>query len=115
MAAAFKKVVNFIAPPPKQGDDGRDVWPSRTSFVLAAMGGAVGLGNVLRYPSQVYNNHGAQWFIPYFMAVFLVAIPVLILEISIGQAYRGGSVVAYNNMAKRLKGLGLALILCGYR
>lgn len=33
----------------KTADDGRDQWPSRTSFILAAMGGCVGLGNILRY------------------------------------------------------------------
>jgi SNF family Na+-dependent transporter len=54
-----------------------------------AMGGAVGFGNLLRYPSQVFNNNGLQWFIPYLMAILLLAIPVLILEVSIGQAYRG--------------------------
>jgi solute carrier family 6 (neurotransmitter transporter, GABA) member 1 len=111
---AFKKAIDWIAPPPAKDEDGRDTWPSRTSFILAAMGGAVGLGNVLRYPSQVYNNFGAQWFIPYFMAIFLVAIPVLILEVSIGQAYRGGSVVAYNQVGRRLRGLGLGMIINGY-
>jgi solute carrier family 6 GABA transporter-like protein 1 len=34
------------------------------SFILAAMGGAVGLGNLLRYPAVVYANNGLQWFIP---------------------------------------------------
>jgi solute carrier family 6 (neurotransmitter transporter, GABA) member 1 len=48
------------------------------------------------------------------MAIFLVAIPVLILEVSIGQAYRGGSVVAYNQVGRRLRGLGLGLIINGY-
>lgn len=72
------------------------------------------MGNLLRYPSQVYNNYGLQWFIPYFIAVFIIAIPVLVLEISIGQAYRGGSVIAYNNMNHRLKGTGLGLIFVGF-
>ena len=44
------------------------------------------------------------------MAVFLIAIPVLILEISIGQAYRGGVVTAYNSVNHRLKGLGMAIM-----
>jgi solute carrier family 6 (neurotransmitter transporter, GABA) member 1 len=56
--AFFRKAVDFIAPQANKHDDGRDAWPSRTAFVLAAMGGAIGLGNVLRYPSQVYNNNG---------------------------------------------------------
>lgn len=110
--------MNFIkkifSPETKKADDGRDQWPSRLSFILAAMGGAVGLGNLLRYPSQVYNNYGLQWFIPYLMALFLLGIPVLILEIAIGQAYRGGCVVAYDHVNKRLKGLGLSLVFNGY-
>ena len=48
------------------------------------------------------------------MTVCLIAIPVLILEIAIGQAYRGGSVVAYNTMHHRLKGTGLNLIYVGF-
>ena len=109
----LKKIGNWFAPPPDQSEDGRDQWPSRASFVLASMGGCAGMGNLLRYPSQVYNNYGLQWFIPYLIAVFIIAIPVLVLEISIGQAYRGGSVIAYNNMNKRLKGTGLGLICIG--
>jgi solute carrier family 6 GABA transporter-like protein 1 len=81
----LKKFEDWFAPPPKKADDGRDQWPSRAAFLLAAMGGCAGQGNLLRYPSVVYNNHGLQWFIPYLLAVFLIAIPALILEISIGK------------------------------
>lgn len=111
---ALRKIGGWIAPPPAQAADGRDQWPSRMSFLLAAMGGCAGMGNLLRYPSQVYNNHGLQWYIPYLMAVFLIAIPVLVLEIAIGNAYRAGSVVAYNSMNWRLKGLGLSLLYVAF-
>ncbi|VUC21886.1 unnamed protein product [Clonostachys rosea] len=110
----LKKVGNAFAPPPDTAEDGRDQWPSRTAFVLAAMGGCAGMGNLLRYPSVVYNNHGLQWYIPYLMCVFLIAIPVLILEIAIGNAYRAGSVVAFNSMNHRLKGTGLAMLYIGF-
>ena len=83
-------------------EDGRDQWGSRAAYVLASMGGAVGFGNLLRYPSQVFNNNGLQWFIPYLMAVTLLAIPVLVLEVSIGQAYRG---YVYGELATRGKAL----------
>lgn len=109
-----KKAFNWLAPPPQKSDDGRDQWPSRAAFLLAAMGGCAGQGNLLRYPSVVYNNYGVQWFIPYLLAVFVVAIPALILEISIGQAYRGGTVIAMNNLNKRLKGVGLGPILVSF-
>lgn len=73
----------------KKSQDGRDQWSSRSAYVLASMGGAVGFGNMLRYPSQVFNNNGLQWFIPYLLAITLLAIPTLILEVALGQAYRG--------------------------
>lgn len=73
----------------KKTEDGRDQWGSRAAYVLASMGGAVGFGNLLRYPSQVFNNNGLQWFIPYLLAITGLAIPVLVLEVAIGQAYRG--------------------------
>ncbi|KAJ0336153.1 hypothetical protein COL922a_008316 [Colletotrichum nupharicola] len=110
----LKKIGRWFAPPPNKAEDGRDVWPSRAAFLLASMGGCAGMGNLLRYPSQVYNNHGLQWYIPYLMAVFIIAIPVLVLEIAIGQAYRGGSVVAYNNLNQKLKGTGLSLLYVGF-
>ena len=109
-----EKVFNAIAPPPSASSDGRDQWPSRTAFLLAAMGGCAGQGNLLRYPSVVYNNYGLQWFIPYLMAVFLIAIPALVLEIAIGQAYRGGTVIAFNNIHRRLKGVGLGPVFVSF-
>ncbi|KAF2644803.1 SNF-domain-containing protein [Massarina eburnea CBS 473.64] len=110
----FNKIGGWIAPPPAKSDDGRDQWPSRTAFLLAAMGGCAGQGNLLRYPSVVYNNYGLQWFVPYLLAVFLIAIPALILEVSIGQAYRGGTVIAYNNVNRRLKGVGLGPVIVSF-
>ncbi|KAI0545699.1 hypothetical protein F4679DRAFT_575991 [Xylaria curta] len=119
MKGRLLKAVTWLVPPPAKSTDGRDQWPSRTAFLLAAMGGCAGQGNLIRYPSVVYNNYGLQWFIPYLTAVFLVAIPALVLEISIGQAYRGGTVIAFNNVNRRLKGVGLGSVLvsfvvCGY-
>ena len=45
---------------------------------------------------QVFNNNGLQWFIPYFLAIGVVAIPVLILEVALGSSLRGGPVLVYN-------------------
>jgi solute carrier family 6 GABA transporter-like protein 1 len=78
------------------------------------MGGCAGQGNLLRYPSVLYNNYGLQWFIPYLLAVFLIAIPALILEVSIGQAYRGGTVIAFNNINGRLKGVGMGPVIVSF-
>ncbi|KAG9748263.1 hypothetical protein KCU73_g7132, partial [Aureobasidium melanogenum] len=102
LKAYTTKGIHWFFPEPEKSEDGRDQWPSRAAFLLAAMGGCAGQGNLLRYPSVVYNNYGLQWFIPYLLAVFLIAIPALVLEIAIGQTYRGGSVIAFNNINRRL-------------
>ncbi|KAL4931403.1 sodium:neurotransmitter symporter family protein, partial [Aspergillus undulatus] len=113
-AQYLRRAATLFAPPPQQSAEGRDQWPSRAAFLLAAMGGCAGQGNLIRYPSVVYNNYGLQWFIPYFLAVFFVAIPALILEISIGQAYQAGTVIAFNNINRRLKGVGMGPILVSF-
>ena len=103
-----KKVINKIAPPPAKGADGRDQWPSRTAFILASLSGVIGMGNFLRYPSTVFNNNGLQWFIPYLLALCLLSIPALALELAAGNAYRGGTVTAFNKISRRMRGIGFA-------
>lgn len=109
-----KRLWHMVAPDAKKDEDGRDNFSSRAQFVLCAMGGAVGLGNLLRFPSVVYNNYGLQFFIPYFFALFLIGIPILVLEICLGQAYRAGCVTAWNNNNHRAKGVGFATVFNGF-
>ncbi|OLN83091.1 Sodium-dependent neutral amino acid transporter B(0)AT3 [Colletotrichum chlorophyti] len=114
MGGLFRKCLDKFAPPANKSSDGRDAWGSRRSFIIASMGGAVGFGSLLRYPSIVYNNNGLQFFIPYLMALVLLAIPTLMLEIAIGQAFRAGCVVAWHTANKRAKGVGFGVIYNGY-
>lgn len=107
----WQKFKSAVIPTAPKSEDGRDQWPSRTAFLLASLGGAVGQGNIIRYPSQVFNNIGLQWFVPYLIAISILAIPLLMLEISIGVAYRGGSVIAFNNVNRRMKGIGVGSML----
>jgi solute carrier family 6 GABA transporter-like protein 1 len=55
---AARRIFAKFAPDAKKDSDGRDVFGSRAQFVLCAMGGAVGLGNLLRFLSVVHNNYG---------------------------------------------------------
>lgn len=104
----------ILAPDARTDEDGRDNFNSRGQYVLCAMGGAVGLGNLLRFPSVIFNNYGLQFFVPYFIALFLIGIPILCLEIVIGQAYRAGSVGAWNSVYHRAKGVGFSMAFNGY-
>jgi len=69
----------------------RERWDNRTAFVLAAIGSAVGLGNVWRFPYVCYQNGGGAFLIPYFVALFTAVIPILILEFSLGTKFGKGA------------------------
>ncbi|MCK5833101.1 sodium-dependent transporter [bacterium] len=63
----------------------RDVWSSRTTFVLAAIGSAIGLGNIWRFPYICYANGGGAFLIAYVVCLFVAGIPLLMLEFGIGK------------------------------
>ena len=62
----------------------------RTGFILAAIGGAVGLGNIWKFPYITGSSGGGAFVIIYLFAVVLVAIPILIAELMLGRC--GGQV-----------------------
>ncbi|MEQ8515262.1 MAG: sodium-dependent transporter, partial [Chromatocurvus sp.] len=64
-------------------------WRSRTTFVFALAGSAVGLGNLWRFAYLVGDNGGAPFIITYFVCLFLLAVPVLIADVALGSHGRG--------------------------
>ena len=63
----------------------RPKWNDRWSFVLASIGSAVGLGNFWRFPALTYKHGGGQFFIPYVLALIFMGIPLMIMELGLGQ------------------------------
>lgn len=63
----------------------RGNWSSRTGFILAAAGSAVGLGNIWRFPYTAGENGGGAWVLLYLIFVALIGIPVMLSELSIGR------------------------------
>ncbi len=64
-------------------------WSSRIGVIMAVAGSAVGLGNFLRFPVQAAKNGGGAFMIPYFVALFLVGIPLMWIEWTLGR-FGGG-------------------------
>jgi SNF family Na+-dependent transporter len=52
---------------------------------LACIGYAVGFGNVWRFPYMCYKSGGAAFLIPYFIALFFIAMPMYLVETAYGQ------------------------------
>ncbi len=105
----------------------REQWASKVGLVFAAAGNAIGLGNLLRFPSKVALYGGGAFMVPYFVALFLLGLPLMVLEWVIGR-YAGakghgsmtgimGSLFHHANWARVLGSLGVAipfLIVCYY-
>lgn len=71
------------------GSGSKEQWSSTWGFLLAAVGFAVGMGNIWRFPYQLGENGGAAFLIVYLACAFAIGLPLLITEISIGR--RGGA------------------------
>jgi NSS family neurotransmitter:Na+ symporter len=69
---------------PEMLEEHRESWGSRGAFVFAAIGSAVGLGNLWGFPYRLYESGGAAFLIPYIIGIFCIGIPVMILEFSMG-------------------------------
>ena len=64
---------------------GHENWSSRRAFILAAVGSAVGLGNMWRFPAEAGENGGGAFVLFYIFCVLLIGLPVLLSEVLIGR------------------------------
>jgi neurotransmitter:Na+ symporter, NSS family len=84
------------------GSDGitpREGWSSRTAFVLAAIGSAVGLGNLWRFPAEAGANGGGAFVLFYILCVILIGLPVLLSETLIGRHGQASAPESVRRMA----------------
>ncbi|WP_066156509.1 sodium-dependent transporter [Halalkalibacter krulwichiae] len=86
--------------------NGREQWGTRAGFILAAIGSAVGLGNIWRFPYVAYENGGGAFFLPYLFALLTAGIPLLIMEFTIGHKYRGSAPLSYARLNKKAEWIG---------
>lgn len=68
-----------------QSGSTRDHWSSRSAFILAAIGSAVGLGNLWRFPAEAGANGGGAFVLFYIGCVILIGLPILLSETLIGR------------------------------
>lgn len=76
----------------------RENWSARSGFIIAAIGSAVGLGNIWRFPYVAYENGGGAFLIPYLIAIFAAGLPLLFLDYAVGHKYRSAPPTAYKKL-----------------
>ncbi|MDO4227084.1 sodium-dependent transporter [Neisseria sp.] len=84
----------------------RETFSSRRAFMFAAIGSAVGLGNIWRFPYVTYDNGGGAFIVPYLIALLTAGIPLLFLDYAIGHRYRGSAPLAFRRINRALEPFG---------
>ncbi|XP_067951593.1 sodium- and chloride-dependent neutral and basic amino acid transporter B(0+)-like [Watersipora subatra] len=99
-------VVNFE----EDENKARGNWGGQAEFLLSCLGYAVGLGNIWRFPYLCYKNGGALFLIPYAIMLFLVGIPIFVLELSLGQFTSSGPVTCWK-FSRLFSGVGWGMVV----
>ena len=84
----------------------REAFGSRNVFILSAVGSAVGLGNIWRFPYVAYEGGGGAFLIPYLCALLTAGIPLLFFDYAIGHRFRGSAPLAFRRMHRAAEPLG---------
>eukprot|EP00127_Corallochytrium_limacisporum_P005945 Clim_evm22s215 gene=Clim_evmTU22s215 len=94
--------------------DATHTYSGRMAFILSAIGFAIGLGNLWRFPIYVYRYGGGAFFIPYIFGLIFLGMPLLLLETGIGNAAQAGPVAAFGFINPRFRGIGAAAAYCAF-
>ncbi|CCB88287.1 sodium-dependent transporter [Simkania negevensis] len=78
----------------------REHWGSRLGFILAAVGSAIGLGVLWKFPYTVGNNGGGLFLFTYFICIIAIGIPVLIGELLLGRKSQRAAVGAFATLTE---------------
>lgn len=81
--------------------ESRGNWGSKLGFILAASGSAIGLGNIVFFPANAYKYGGGAFYIPYLLALFVIGIPLMIVELSLGRMTRKSLPLALHSLGGR--------------
>ncbi|WP_435748037.1 sodium-dependent transporter [Nocardioides sp. SYSU DS0663] len=92
--------------PPEGQTTRRGAFSSRRVFILAAIGSAVGLGNIWRFPYVAYENGGGAFLLPYLVALLTAGLPFLFLDYALGHRHRGSAPLAFARQSRPTEFIG---------
>lgn len=89
----------------------RASWRNKREYLLSCIGYAVGLGNIWRFPYLCSKSGGGAFLIPYIIMLIFCGLPLLYLELGVGQWTRFGPVHAIEKLCPLMKGVGIATVV----
>ena len=92
----------------------RGAWGSNAGFILAAVGSAVGLGNLWGFPYKLYTYGGGAFLIPYFVAMLVMGVPLLIMEFAVGHWAQAAAPGAFGRVMSRYRFVGWWLVALAF-
>ena len=93
----------------------REQWSSRAGFVLAAVGSAVGLGNMWRFSYLTAENGGAAFVLLYVAMTALIGLPILLAELAVGRGAGRSPIQALEHFGgSRWRPLGALFVVSGF-
>ncbi|HIE11534.1 MAG TPA: sodium-dependent transporter [Kiritimatiellae bacterium] len=87
----------------------RALWGSKIGFLLAAIGSAIGLGNIWRFSYMAYEHGGGAFLVPYAVALLVAGIPLMILEYGLGHREQASSPLAFARVRVGWEWIGWAM------
>ena len=89
------------------------MWSSRAVFIMAAVGSAVGLGNIWKFPYITGEYGGGAFVVVYLLCIALIGIPVMMAEILLGRRGRSSPIGTMQRLARE-ENASNAWVLLGY-
>lgn len=84
----------------------RGNWQSNMGFLLAAIGSAIGLGNVWRFSYMAHQYGGGAFLVPYFVALLIAGLPIMLLEYGVGHFEKASSPLSFRRIGRHYEWLG---------
>lgn len=81
----------------------RAYWKSSFYFIISAIGAAVGLGNIWKFPYVIGSNGGGYFLVAYIFSIFFCVLPILLAELAIGRYCKKNAFDSFALLSKRFK------------
>ncbi|MBA7505590.1 hypothetical protein ES706_04264 [subsurface metagenome] len=92
----------------------RERWTGRAPFIFAAIGSAIGLGNVWRFPYLTYEYGGGAFLIPWIIGLIVLGIPWMMMEFGIGRYFQRSAPGVFEGIGKGWEWLGWWPVLVAF-